>query len=63
MRGVIRQIFSDHWDYFVESTGKNKIRPSIIVEVERMLGCDDFTEIMAVFISKRITEIPIQKAD
>lgn len=43
MRGVIRQIFSDHWDSFVESTGKNKIRPSIIVEVERMLGCGDFS--------------------
>lgn len=41
--GMIRQIFSDHWDDFVEITGKSKIRPSIIREVERMLSCGDYS--------------------
>ena len=43
MRGIIRQIFSDHWNDFVQTVGKEKIRPAIILEVERMLSCGDFS--------------------
>lgn len=41
MGSIIRQIFSDHWDEFVKTVGKEKIRPAIFREVERMLGCGD----------------------
>jgi hypothetical protein len=43
MGGIIRQIFSDHWKSFVNSVGKEKVRPAIFQEVERMLSCGDFS--------------------
>src|SRR5690554_309338 len=41
MKGIIRKIFSEHWEDFVRTVGKSKIRPIVIREVERMLGCGD----------------------
>jgi len=42
MKGIIRKIFSDHWQGFVETIGRSKVRPTIIREVERMLSCGSF---------------------
>ncbi len=37
-KGDIKRIFNDHWDEFLEMFGHN-VRPVVVKEVEKMLGC------------------------
>lgn len=40
-RGDIKKIFEDHWDEFLNRYG-NRVRPVVIKEVKKMLGCGSF---------------------
>jgi len=40
-RGIIKQIFSDHWDEFLNRFG-HRVRPVVIKEVKKMLECGSF---------------------
>jgi len=40
-RGMIKQIFSDHWDEFLNRFG-SRVRPVVIKEIKKILGCGSF---------------------
>lgn len=41
---TIKQIFKDHWNDFVESNSKFKIRPIVFKEVNKVIYCGDFSQ-------------------
>ena len=54
-RGDIRKIFSDHWEEFLDRYG-HRVRPVVIKEVKKTLGCGSFVNAYAEYQCERCGE-------
>jgi hypothetical protein len=54
-RGDIKKIFADHWDEFLDRYG-HRVRPVVIKEVKKILGCGSFANGYAEYQCERCGE-------
>jgi len=54
-KGVIKKIFSEHWDEFLNRFG-HKVRPVVIKEIKKILGCGLFANGYAEYQCEKCVE-------